>query len=230
MSKRFFARAWVLALVVAFGAALCNAEETVSLEGLTPGNWYRVGLERGGVKEDGFGKLLRADDEWLVFALAFQGKNEQGAPNAPNQVDAKRLYKNVGVGAEGYTVFVPREAVTSIVSAEPPAKDLTEGVDAPLPQVRDCIDLCYCEAKKLERVSGEVTRFDDEGITVLRKVRSSRSSEIPYLSDLPLIGDWFTRQTVVEEKRAETIDREQLLSMSVPRAFFDRVVSPEADD
>jgi hypothetical protein len=230
MLKRFFATAWVLAVVVAFGAAYCNAEEAVSLGELTPGAWYEVDYERDGVTLDGFGKLLRTDDAWLVFALASPGKIEQGVPVLAKTAGKQRLFKNVGVAAERYTVFVPREAVTAIVSAEPPQKDATQGVNAPLPQVGDRIDLCYCEVQRLKRVSGEVTRFDDEGVTVVQKLAIANSSEIPYLSDLPLIGDWFTRRTFSVEKREVTIDREQLLSVSVPKAFFDRVVSPGADD
>jgi hypothetical protein len=215
---------------MAFGAEYGAAQEVVSVDELVPGSWYEVDYERDGVKLDGCGQLLRADDAWLVFALASPGKAEQGVPVLAKTVGKQRLFKNVGVAAERHTVFVPREAITAIVSAEPPKKDATQGVDAPLPQVGDRIDLCYCDAQKLERVSGDVTRFDDEGITVLRKVRSSRSSEIPYLSDLPLIGDWFTRRVVVEEKREATVDREQLLSVSVPKAYFDRAVASESKD
>jgi len=195
---------------------------------LTPGSWYQVKYQRDGVQEDGFGKLVSADDRWVTLAFTIRGRCEQGAPILSKTPYVNRLFKNVGVSDSRVTVFVPRDAVTEMTPQEAPSKETDRAQASGLPQPGDNVTVCYAEGGERQRKRGQLVSVDGQEVILTCTEVVGQTSGVPVLSQLPLVGGMFTKQVFTRREVNTHIAADKVLCLSVTGAFFERTVEKTA--
>jgi hypothetical protein len=182
-----------------------------NIQELVIGDIYFIEAERGQVKEQVSGTLVKITDNWIVLHQSTEARSEQGVPVLSNVPYAGRLFRNVGIGRSDQHTWIPRKAAT--VRGRVLNSDNGE---LKVPLVNEPPSDMPCTIVRIQ--DGEVMhqRFSISGLSddqVVLERHELRETQVEPsgLGRIPLLGAAFRRTEFQEVKSTERLMLDKVL-------------------
>ncbi|MFO0896573.1 MAG: hypothetical protein U0836_03990 [Pirellulales bacterium] len=210
-------------------AASAMAAEPPAVADLVVGERYEI--RSGDVKpEQRFsGTLILRNDEWIVLETVWPGRAERGVLVEPGGVHlgrpffTSRVYRHVAVGSTVVQHWIPAGKAQVIARLEPP----TEPTEAE-PQTLapgSTAEAIWAIDGKLQNAQGKVAGLDATRMTLECKTHVVEERGVPYLSEVPVVGKWFSWKNSRTEQATYEIPRSDLICVIMLDGFFERVAA-----
>jgi hypothetical protein len=151
---------------VAAPAQPATAAAPTAAEGLTMGDEYTVDVRRGDVKKSCGGKLVNANDKWLVLRSEVVRAEVTGVPLLMDLPVVGRLFRRQHDNRQVNDLWIPREAamVTAHVPAvKPKAMTTVPGNEPPTPAI---CNAHFVMEGKLAGYVGTLSAVSADGVTL----------------------------------------------------------------
>jgi hypothetical protein len=182
-------------VIPASATTVAPSVPTTDIRHLEIGDGYTISIERGGVKKQFNGTLVKATDRWLVLMTVLEGRHESAVPVVSKVPGIGRLFRNVGIGRMNEYVWLPREAATvqgRVIATEPRKIEPPENE---LPRSGTDFSIQFVQEGKVVDRFGKFT-LGEEQITCCTTRSEARVRGVPVLAELPVMGSLFRRTTI----------------------------------